>query len=83
MTNNSTKVANQINAIGFRGVLAVPDDGSVCVEVFGDRARVLSVVEAINGRELDRNGISDGVQEGSIFINGEQAEIHDEIVDLV
>lgn len=83
MINNQDRIATSINQLELEGVEAVGDDGSVCVRVAGNRERVLEVANTINTHNFDSNGIGDGVQEGSIFINGDEAEIHDELFELI
>lgn len=78
MKHNQEKIANKINALHLQGVEAVGDDGSVCVRIRGNTNQV----RAIAGMILDAIGnitTTDGVQDGSIFINGEECGIHDEL----
>lgn len=82
--NNQDQVANRINAMVVgRGweVEAVGDDGNVCVQIKGDRTHVIDMAKRINDA-YGHYRVGDGVQEGTIFVNGEDCDIHDD-VDVV
>lgn len=84
--NNQDRIAAKINRLELDGVEAVGDDGSVCIEVVGDRDRVVQVARIINDLDFDANGVGDGVQEGVLWINGREAGltgIHDEVQQVV
>lgn len=79
--NNQNKIASAINALGLDGVDAVGDDGSVCVQVKGDADRVTQVANLIL-KDIGDVATGDGVQTGGIFINGDDAGIHDDLFDV-
>ena len=80
--NNQDQIASRINAQYLKGVHAIPDDGSVIVEVKGDEERVQEVAAILYEQFGDRR-IGDGVQEGSLWINADEAEIHDDVENIV
>lgn len=81
--NNQDAIAKRINDAGIDGVNAVGDDGSVCVQVDGDKARVQDVARILQSMNLDGGPIGDGVQQGDVFINGNDADIHDVLFNVV
>lgn len=80
--NNQDKVAQKINELKLEGVEAVGDDGSVCIQVSGNESRVKEVASIIN-EKFGNLSIGDGVQEGDLFINADDCNIHEELGDLL
>jgi acylphosphatase len=76
--NNQDKVANLVNKLGIVGVNADGDDGSVCIQVKGDRANVIKVAKQIMNDVGDLD-TGDGVQKGGMFVNGDDCNIHDDL----
>lgn len=65
--NNQDALASNINAKwGKHGAKAVGDDGSVLVTVYDIRAKK-EIIAAFSGKAT-----GDGVQEGGVFVNGEE-----------
>lgn len=81
--NNQDKIAKKINNLNLEGVIAVGDDGSVCVEVKGDKAYTKEVAEKIDSYQFDNQGVGDGVQEGGLWINNYEQKIHGELYDVM
>lgn len=78
--NNQDKVANRINALGLTGVEAVGDDGSVCIQVSGSRQRVAEVAELLsNNPTINVSRVGDGAQEGTLWVNANDCNFHDEL----
>ena len=75
---NQDKVADKINKFKLVGVDAIGDDGSVCVQINGDKNRVVEVANIIFDKVGDIT-TTDGVQDGEIWINGNDCNIHDDL----
>lgn len=60
------------------GVNACGDDGSVCIDVIGDRNHTIQVAQNILNVIGDVD-TGDGVQTGGLFINNPDQNIHDDL----
>ena len=78
MRNNQNAIARRINNLNLAGVQAAGDDGSVCVQVSGNEARVHEIANDILEHVGDVE-TSDGAQEGGIWINCDECNIHDDL----
>jgi len=76
--NNQDRIASRINELNLTGVEAVGDDGSVCVQVIGTEAHTRQVAQTIFN-EIGNVDTGDGIQVGSIFINNDAQNIHDDL----
>lgn len=86
MVNNQDKIAERINGLGYVGVSAVGDDGNVCVSIAnGSKEYVWDVAKAIESELSGLVGLrtGDGVQEGTVFINCKEHQIHEELSDVL
>lgn len=82
--NNMDKIAERINNLSLEGVNAVGDDGSVCVQIKGDTNRVREVIDTMCADpKIHVSRIGDGGQEGCIFINADDCNIHEDMEDVV
>lgn len=76
--NNQNKVAKQVNDLKLVGVSAVGDDGSVCIQVVGDKDYTVKVANIISDKVGDVS-TGDGVQDGGMFVNNYDLNIHDDL----
>lgn len=59
----------------------VCDDGSVMVAVNGKEEDVILTAKQIDGR-VGHMRVGDGIQEGDVWINGIECDIHDTLSDV-
>ncbi len=77
--NNANSIAKKINALNIVGLNAVSDDGAVILDIDGDMDKVSEIAKIVDDMNFGR--IGDGVQYGSIWINSDKANFHDEIIN--
>lgn len=82
--NNQDRISDLVNGLNLVGVESCGDDGSVCVQVNGNESRVREVSRILSeNSRINRSRIGDGVQEGSLWINGVDCDLHGEVSDFV
>lgn len=79
--NNQDNIAREINQLKLRGVRAVGDDGSVCIEVKGSRSYTIKIAKALDDK-FGSLQVSDGVQFGDLWINNYDKQIHDDVASV-
>ena len=83
---NQEEIASAINKmfseLGWNGVLATGDNGSVRVRIAGDKNLVIKATNIIVDSELSSFVTGDGIQTGGVIIDGYEAGIYGDTVSV-